>query len=38
MLLEKNGEIAPERIRRQSQSKMKLMLEGKSDALKDNIA
>ena len=44
MLLEKSGEIAPERMKRQSQSKnnaqlwMRLMIEVKSDAVKNSIA
>ena len=43
MLLEKTGEIAPERMKRQSQSEnniqlwMWLMIEVKSDAVKNNI-
>ena len=44
MLLEKNGEITTERIKRLSQSKNKtqlwmwLVMEAKSDAVKNNIA
>ena len=44
ILLEKSGEITPERMKRQSQSKdntqlwMWLMMEVKSDAVKNNIA
>jgi len=44
MLLEKSGEITPERMKRQSQSKnnaqlwMGLVMEVKSDAVKKNIA
>ena len=44
MLLEVSGEINPERMKRQSQSKnnvqswMWLVMEVKSDAVKDNIA
>ena len=44
MLLEKNGEITPEKMKRQSQSEknaqlgMWLMMEVKSDAVKNNIA
>ena len=44
MLLEKSGEIIPEKLKRQSQSKnntqlcMWLMIEAKFDAIKSNIA
>ena len=44
MLLEKSGEITPERMKRQSQSQnntqlwMWLVMEVKSDAVKSNIA
>ena len=44
MLLEINGEITPERMKRQSQSKnntqlwMRLVTEARSDAVKNNIA
>ena len=44
MLLEKSGEIIPERMKRQSQSKnntplwMWLVMEVKSDTVKNNIA
>ena len=44
MLLEKSGEITPERMKRRSQSKnntqlwMGLVMEVKSDAVKNNIA
>ena len=44
MLLEKNGEITPERMKRWSQSenniqlRMQLVMEVKSDAVKYNIA
>ena len=44
MLLEKSGEITPERIKRQTQSKnnaqllMWLVMEVKSNAVKNNIA
>ena len=44
MLLEKSGEIIPERMERESQSKnntqllMWLVMEVKSDAVKNNIA
>ena len=44
MLLEKSGEIAPEGMKRLSQSKnnaklwMRLAMEVKSDAVKNNIA
>ena len=44
MLLEKSGEITPERMKRQSQSennpqlRMWLVMEGKSNAGKSNIA
>ena len=44
MLLEKSGEITPERIKRWSQSKnnaqlwMRLVMEVKSDSVKNNIA
>ena len=44
MLLEKSGEITPERMKRQNQSKnnnqswMQLVMEVKSDAVKNNIA
>ena len=44
MLLEKNGEITPERIKKWSQSKkntqswMQLVMEVKYDAVKNNIA
>jgi len=44
MFLEKSGEITPERMNRQSQSKnnaqmwMWMVMEVKSDALKNNIA
>ena len=44
MLLDKSGEIGPERIKRLSQSEhnaqlwMWLMIEVKSDAVKNNIA
>ena len=44
MLLESSGEITPERMKRQSQSKnntqlwMRLVMEVKSDAVKSNIA
>ena len=44
MLLEIRGEITPERVKRQSQSKnttqlwMGLVMEVKSDAIKSNIA
>ena len=44
MLLEISGEITPERMKKQSQSKnntqlpMGLVMEAKSDAVKNNIA
>ena len=44
MLLEINGEITPERMKRRSQSKnntqywLSLVIEAKSDAVKSNIA
>ena len=44
MLLEKSGEITPERMKRQNQSKtntqlwMRLVTEVKFDAVKNNIA
>ena len=44
MLIDKSGEITPERMKRQSQSKnnaqlwMWLVMEVKSDAVKNNIA
>ena len=44
MLLEKSGEITPERMKRQNQSKnnnqswMQLVMEVKSGTVKDNIA
>ena len=44
MLVEKTGEITPERMKRRSQSKnyaqlwMCLVMEGESDAVKNNIA
>ena len=44
MLLEISGEITPERVKRQSQSKnnaklwIELVMEGKSDAVKSNTA
>ena len=44
MLLEKSGEITPERMKTQSQSRnnaqlwMRLVMEVKSDAVKNNIA
>ena len=44
MLLENNGEITPERMKRQSQSEkntqfwMWLVMEVKSDSVKNNIA
>ena len=44
MLLEKNGEISPERMKRQSRSKnntqlwMPMVMKAKSDDVKSNIA
>ena len=44
VLLEKSGEISPERIKRQSQSEnnaelwTKLVMEVKADSIKNNIA
>ena len=38
MLLEKSGEITPERMKRQSQRKITLVVEVKSNAVKNNIA
>ena len=43
MLLEKRGQITPERMKRRNQSKnnvqlrMRLVMEGKSNAVKNNI-
>ena len=38
VLLEKSGEITPERMKRQSQRKITLVVEVKSNAVKNNIA